>query len=384
MTDDSKKRRFPRLPKPGRKTAIAAAVLAGLGLLGLASLSYATYSYSKSYDGRILPGATIGGVDVSGKTERQAVRAVRKAMKEELAEEFSISWEDEEWTASLKDLGARLDVKHGVRAALAASSETSFMHKARMRVFGEELDFAHDLAIRFPRTRLRAFLAGATSDFDRQARDAKLDYSTGWIEIVEAHEGREVKLTKSVAALAEALEAGERTSTLVVDTVEPEVTEKAFKQVLLVHIGDNKLYLYQKGKITHEWTVATGMPDYMTPTGEFTIELKRYMPTWVNPHPDEGWGKDMPVSIPPGPGNPLGLRALNWTAPNIRFHGTPAEYSLGYNASHGCVRMSNDDVIELYDLVEVGTPIVSIVHGDLRPLYSSSSSDEPSAENTAE
>ncbi|MDQ3981917.1 MAG: L,D-transpeptidase, partial [Actinomycetota bacterium] len=75
---------------------------------------------------------------------------------------------------------------------------------------------------------------------------------------------------------------------------------------------------------------------------------------------------------PPGPGNPLGLRAINWTAPAIRFHGTSALYSLGYNASHGCVRMSNEDVIELYDMIDVGTPIVSVVAGPFRPLYASS------------
>jgi hypothetical protein len=107
------------------------------------------------------------------------------------------------------------------------------------------------------------------------------------------------------------------------------------------------------------------------------------MPTWVNPAPDT-WGADMPESIPPGPGNPLGLRAINWSAPAIRFHGTSATYSLGYNASHGCVRMANEDVIQLYDMVEVGTPIVSVIAGELKPMYSSSSIDPtPVAENEA-
>jgi len=92
------------------------------------------------------------------------------------------------------------------------------------------------------------------------------------------------------------------------------------------------------------------------------------MPTWVNPSPDT-WGKDLPASIPPGPNNPLGLRAINWDAPAIRFHGTQALYSLGYNASHGCVRMANEDVIELYDLIDVGTPIVSVAVAPPKPLY---------------
>jgi L,D-transpeptidase ErfK/SrfK len=68
----------------------------------------------------------------------------------------------------------------------------------------------------------------------------------------------------------------------------------------------------------------------------------------------------MPAVIPPGPDNPLGLRAINWTAPAIRFHGTSALSSIGTAASHGCVRMTNEGVIEMYDLVEEGSPIVSI------------------------
>ena len=103
------------------------------------------------------------------------------------------------------------------------------------------------------------------------------------------------------------------------------------------------------------------------------------MPTWVNPDPD-GWGADMPEVIPPGPDNPLGTRALNWSAPAIRFHGTSADYSIGYNASHGCVRLHMSDVEQLYELVDVGTPIVSMNYGTVKPLYASSPDPTPVAE----
>ncbi len=342
--------------RPGKKTAIAFSIVMGLGLMGLAGISYATYDYSSDYEGRILPGAEIAGVDVSGMTKRQAISAVRAAMDDEMSHPIDITWRDHSWTASKADLGARLDVRAAVQAALAASEEASFMQRARMRVFGDELDFSHPVAIRFPMRGIRGFVAGISSDFSTEPRDASIDYSSGWIKFKDEREGRQVLVKKSARALSAALEVGEEAAELEVATVAPEITSDAYKKVLLVHIGENKLYLYEKGKITNEWTVATGMPEYMTPTGEFSIELKRYMPTWVNPHPDDDWGKSMPLSIPPGPNNPLGLRALNWTAPNIRFHGTPATYSLGYNASHGCVRMANEDVIELYDMIDVGHP----------------------------
>ncbi|MCA1708693.1 MAG: L,D-transpeptidase, partial [Actinobacteria bacterium] len=182
--------------------------------------------------------------------------------------------------------------------------------------------------------------------------------------------GRKVLTHESRAALMSALRSGDPDVDLDVKTLVPEKTTEDFDQVLLVRIGENKLYLYQDGEITHSWPVAPGQPEYPTPTGLYEVTEKRYMPTWVNPSPDT-WGADMPAEIPPGPSNPLGLRAINWSAPAIRFHGTQALYSLGYNASHGCVRMSNPDVIELYDIIEVGTPIVSTVVAPLKPLYAS-------------
>ena len=79
----------------------------------------------------------------------------------------------------------------------------------------------------------------------------------------------------------------------------------------------------------------------------------------MNPDP-LGWGKDYPASIPPGPGNPLGTRAMYLDAPGIRIHGTYNESSIGTFASHGCVRMTIADSEALYELVPVGT-IVYIV-----------------------
>jgi hypothetical protein len=199
-------------------------------------------------------------------------------------------------------------------------------------------------------------------------RDATVDYSSGWIEVVREQQGREVVVDKSRRALMRTLRSGADKARLSVSTTEPTVTSDAFDAVLLLRIGENKLDHYEDGEITHSWTLATGQPEYPPPEWIYEITEKRTWPTWVNPDP-EGWGSDMPLSIPPGEGNPLGLRALNWSAPAIRFHGTSATYSLGYNASHGCVRLSNTDVIALYDMIEVGTPIVSTVVAPLRPLY---------------
>jgi lipoprotein-anchoring transpeptidase ErfK/SrfK len=360
------RRRFR--PRLGRRWTIALLLLLGLALLGGAGVAYATYDYSNEYAGRMLPGTTIAGVDVGGMDEEEALAAVRAAVRPELRRSIEVEWEDRTWDVTPAKVGATSTAAGAVEVALAASEETSFLQKMKMRVFGEGIDHEGDVAIRYPSKGARAFLEGIASSMNREVRNASIDYSSGWVEFVEAREGRRVDVNASHAAFMKALRTGTASVPLKVKVVKPEKTSEDFDQVLLVRIGENKLYLYEDGKITRTWSIATGQPEYMTPTGLFEVELKRYLPTWVNPAPDT-WGKDMPATIPPGPGNPLGLRAINWTAPAIRFHGTSATYSLGYNASHGCVRMANEDVIELYDMIDVGTPIVSVVAGPLKPLY---------------
>jgi lipoprotein-anchoring transpeptidase ErfK/SrfK len=372
-----------RLPRPGKWTTLALGVAAAIGLIAVAGIAYAGYDYSRKYEGRILPGATVAGVNIGGLTKSEALRAVRKAVRPQLVREVTIRADGRKWVVTPKELGARSTARRAVAAAFAASDGASFIEKTRMRLIGSTLAFDEAVHIRYPRTGAVDFVERIASEYNQKPRDATLDYSTGWVKIIKEETGREVRIGPSVKALRGALKGGGDHAKLSVAVEQPEVTTDAFERVLLVRIGENKLYLYENGRITHEWVVATGLPEYPTPSGVYSVVEKRYMPTWVNPAPDT-WGASMPVSIPPGPSNPLGLRAINWSAPAIRFHGTSATYSLGYNASHGCVRMSNDAVISLFDMIEVGDSIVSVEAGPYRPLYSSSSSPDPQAENSAD
>jgi lipoprotein-anchoring transpeptidase ErfK/SrfK len=357
--------------RPSRRLTLwLVAILGALAVIASAGVAYATYDYGNRYAGRILPGARIHGIDVGALTYEDALALVQGKVRNELRQEVALRWGGRTWEATLKEMGARNNASQVVKAALDASADASFFEKMRMRVLGDTAWLKRPVAISFPKKRLRAYVEGLASAFNREARDATVDYSSGWVEVVPEQKGRLLQVKRTYRILRAALRRGSPVAPLAVKVDKPEVTTKAFRQVLLLRIGENKLYLYEDGKITHEWVVATGQPEYPTPSGIYEITEKRYMPTWVNPDPT-GWGASMPLSIPPGPGNPLGVRALNWSAEAIRFHGTSATYSLGYNASHGCVRMSNEEVIQLYDMIEVGTPIVSTVVAPLRPMYAS-------------
>ena len=94
--------------------------------------------------------------------------------------------------------------------------------------------------------------------------------------------------------------------------------------------------------------VAVGMPRYPTPRGEFEITSIDWNPRWVPPQ--SPWAaKEKPME--PGPGNPMGRVKLNFR-PLYFLHGTPLGQSIGSAASHGCIRLRNEDAIALALLVQ--------------------------------
>jgi len=356
--------------RPAWRTWVRRALLALLLLAaGIAAGAVAmavrdVVEFRAALDGRILPGATIAGVDVGGMTEEEALAAVQATIRPTLERTVALVRGDQRWETTPRDLGATDNSAALVAEALEAGPERTLLEMARLRWIDKEIDFDRDVAITRPDEGARRWVESIAQAINSPPVDARLDYSTGWVTIVPEQEGITVDVEASTNAFLTMLDEGGSEAELVAKTTPPAVTTAAFRQVLLLRQDERKLYLYQNGEITHEWIVTVGTGSYPTPRGEFYVSLKRYMPTWVNPAPN-GWGANMPAQIGPGPSNPLGVRALNWStldggATAIRFHGTQAVSQLGGAASHGCVRLSNPDVIELYDLVEEGARIVSI------------------------
>ena len=138
---------------------------------------------------------------------------------------------------------------------------------------------------------------------------------------------------------------------------QPKETEATMGRTIVVRLNENRLYLYDGFDAVRSYSVATAKPGFTTPTGVWTIYDKKENPTWYNPAEDT-WGADLPPVIEPGPGNPLGTRAIYLNAPGIRIHGTYSSSSIGTYASHGCIRMYISDSEELFDLVDMGTRVI--------------------------
>jgi lipoprotein-anchoring transpeptidase ErfK/SrfK len=118
--------------------------------------------------------------------------------------------------------------------------------------------------------------------------------------------------------------------------------------------GSNRLLFYLDQKLDQRFQVATGQSAYPTPVGDFEIVIKERDPWWYPP--DSDWAKGA-SAIPPGPGNPLGTRWMGLSAGGVGIHGTPDASSIGYSASHGCIRMRIPDAEWLFNHVKVGTPV---------------------------
>ena len=111
----------------------------------------------------------------------------------------------------------------------------------------------------------------------------------------------------------------------------------------------NAMELWMDKKILKHYRVATGR-DNKTPVGNFKI---------INRVQDPTWYKQAGVVIPAGtPENHLGTRWLGFDLPSYGIHGTVEPKSIGKQASSGCIRMHNQDVEELYDIVPLGTEVM--------------------------
>lgn len=112
---------------------------------------------------------------------------------------------------------------------------------------------------------------------------------------------------------------------------------------LRLNVPAYRLDLVVDSAVVASYGVAVGMRKYRTPTGAFAVHRIVWNPWWVPPKSE--WARKDTVT-PPGPANPMGRVKLLIGGPYY-MHGTPAEASIGKAASHGCIRMRNQDAIAL-------------------------------------
>lgn len=126
---------------------------------------------------------------------------------------------------------------------------------------------------------------------------------------------------------------------------------------LVLNVAGNWLYVYENGERTRTYSVSVGLPGYETPAGRYNIGHINWNPWWHPPN--SNWARGRTPEPPGSPTNPMGRVKIHF-APLLYIHGTPESEALGYPASRGCVRMRNEDAIELARLIHsYASPTVS-------------------------
>ena len=341
-------------------TIVAAVVVLPTGV-GLAAY-YHDQAKLKSLPAR----TNVGQVDVSGLGRAQAIAKVRAAFDAQLNRPATLLVGTSTYTTTLRQLGVHDDAESAVDAAFASIRQGSWLSRSWHRVFGGSSHPSVKVTMsRASTAKVQQLVDRAAAAVEQKPVDASVQLSSGVPTFTSAKIGRALDKAAALKALQASLADGQPRR---VDprTVRPKVDDAAFDTVIVVHVNENKLYLYKNHTLSRTFSVATGTSTYPTPIGRYQVTLKRYLPTWYNPH--SVWSRGEPETIGPGPHNPLGLRALNISAPGIRIHGSPADSSIGYNASHGCIRMHNSDVVQLYPLVPTGTTVFLERVGPYKPM----------------
>ncbi len=138
----------------------------------------------------------------------------------------------------------------------------------------------------------------------------------------------------------------------------PYITQEA-PGTIVVNTGTKHLYLVLEDGMAMRYGIGVARFGFEW-SGRHTITAKREWPDWTPPTAMLERQPGLPTHMPGGPDNPLGARALYIGQTLYRIHGTSEPWTIGQNVSSGCIRLTNEDVIDLYSRVAVGTQVVVI------------------------
>jgi lipoprotein-anchoring transpeptidase ErfK/SrfK len=287
----------------------------------------------------VADGVTVAGIRVAGMTAAE----VEYALRRHASRPVTVAFRSDTWRYTPETLGAQAEVDTAVEAALGAPK-------------GATLPLKLDVNER----KLQRWTRSFARSFDQKRRNAKISLEDNRPTVTRARLGRELERWSTRTAVLTALEnADSEPVQLPVRILRPTVTNRDVGLAIVIKRASNQLVLYRPGgkkgmRVMRKFGVATGQAAYPTPLGNYEIVNKQANPWWYPP--DSDWAKDA-EPIPPGPGNPLGTRWMGLSAPAVGIHGTPDAASIGYSASHGCIRMLVPEAEWLFEHVTEGTPV---------------------------
>jgi lipoprotein-anchoring transpeptidase ErfK/SrfK len=283
---------------------------------------------------KIARSVTVAGIRVGGLTRAAAERRIRRGLGRALPLRAGNlrTWVEP------SALGLRPYVHGAVTRALKAAPG------AHVRLF---------VVVRAQA--VRRYIRRLAARFHRDPVDSQLTLRGLEPFVSKGESGRDIARETSVRAIVFSLAHNQRRPIrLPVRRIPQSISRANVGPVIVIRRGSNQLHLYGGMRLARRFDVATGQSSYPTPLGRWEIAVKWRDPWWYPPN--SPWAKGL-LPVPPGPGNPLGTRWMGLTAPGVGIHGTPNAASIGYSASHGCIRMRIPEAEWLFEHVDIGTTV---------------------------
>lgn len=344
----------------GRKTSRVVLILGSVFLiLLLAGLLPFLLAADISAFGKFPQGVRVGGVYVGKLNKREAVAKCREELAVLAAKPLKLKIDDEAYSITPAEIGLGMDYRRMVDEAYNRAWNVNIIERMARRFLNRPAAMNLPILVTCDREKVSVFVKRAMGSINRSPRNAYIDISTGKAVIVPALDGREADFDQVLAGTIRALDTRNRTVNVpLVKRTPPKVKEVTVRKFILANLGEHTLSLYDRDALLAKYPIACGSKEWPTAIGEWAVVKAEKNPTWYNR--GSTWADNMPDSIPPGPGNPLGTRAITINGGGVLIHGTTDTGSIGYSVSHGCIRMYIGDVEALFNHVYIGMPVYII------------------------
>jgi lipoprotein-anchoring transpeptidase ErfK/SrfK len=319
------------------------------------------WAYDAAQEDQIAPGVRIGGIDVGGRSVEDARILVKSEVVAPLRRPLTVDFEGTEYRLTARQLQQRADIEGMLDEAVEASREGGIFSRLGRYLTGEDVDADVPADVIYSQAAVDRFVHEIARDVNQEPVDATIIPSGDELRPTPGEDGVELRAAEMREAITEEVTSpgGGRAVRALVRRTRPEITTselaEAYPTYVTIDRSDFTLRLFKHLKLFKSYPIAVGQVGLETPAGLYHALDKQVNPYWYVPN--SPWAGDLAGAvIPPGPSNPLQARWIGIYA-GAGIHGTTDIGSLGSAASHGCVRMSVPDVIDLYDRVPLGTPI---------------------------
>ncbi len=310
-----------------------------------------------AYANQVFKGVYVEGINIGSMSREEAIEALRSELDlATLNSDLVLDFDGHSWPLPLYEIDAYVDVEATVDRAMDVGRDIPFYERWVNRAVFRGLDRDVKLIIHYDYRKLDSFISTLESTINRPAINAEVKLEGRKLVFQRSQEGWEIDSDLARSSIAEPLSSRDRVAELNIEVTAPETSDEQVGKVIVVDKTNHLLTLYNNMQVEKQYPVAVGMASWPTPSGIFKVTSKQRNPSWVNP--GTSWAQTMPPVIPPGPGNPLGTRAIGTSASGVFIHGTYSSSSIGTSASHGCIRMYIKDSEDLFERVETGIPVL--------------------------